>query len=222
MDMTTILFDVGGTLVFPSWSRISDELAREGIDIAPEQLAASEPRARHAIDRETLAHRTRDPARWAEFFDLIVRECGVAGIPPAALARLKAYNDAHNLWEHVPPEVPRLLERLRRRHRLGVVSNSDGSVARKLAELDLAPVFEVIIDSHLVGVAKPDPRIFQIALEQMSVRADEAVYVGDIYHVDVVGPRAAGLRPILLDPCGLHTDKDCDRVRSLTELVPSV
>ncbi len=218
--ITTLLFDVGGTLVFPSWQRISDELAREGIEIAPELLAAREPHARHAIDQTTLAGRTRDPDQWGAYFDRIARACGALGIPAAALARLRAYNEAHNLWEHVSPEVPRVLEALRAHYRLGVVSNADGSVPRKLAQLGLADAFDAIVDSGAEGIEKPDPRIFELALVRMGARADETAYVGDIYHVDVIGARAARLVPILLDPCELHTDKDCHRVRALEELLP--
>jgi putative hydrolase of the HAD superfamily len=141
-------------------------------------------------------------------------------MPPAALERLRTYNDAHNLWEHVPPDVPGVLLALRRHGcRLGAVSNSNGSVQRKLTELGLAGSFEVILDSAVEGIEKPDPRLFLRALERMSVQPEHAAYVGDIYHVDVVGARAAGLHPILLDPCGLHSDRSCQRIEHLGELL---
>ena len=78
--------------------------------------------------------------------------------------------------------------------------------------------FEFVIDSGEVGVEKPDPRIFQIALDRMGVTAADALYVGDLYEVDVVGARAAGLDVVLLDPYGVHADRDVRRSRSLEEL----
>jgi putative hydrolase of the HAD superfamily len=219
---STLLFDIGSTLVFPDWRRVSDELAREGLDITPDRLAAREPHARLVLDSEAFVARTDDAGRWSEYFDGIVRECGAAGFPAAALQRLRAFNDVHNLWGHVPPGVPALLAELRGRCRLGAVSNANGTVQRKLTELGLAPAFEVIVDSHVEGVEKPDPRLFRIALQRMGVRAQDAAYVGDLYHVDVVGARAAGLRPILLDPCGLHADKDCERIARLEQLLDLV
>jgi putative hydrolase of the HAD superfamily len=190
------------------------------VHLAPEFLAAREPHARHALDNEAFMARTNDKSRWDEYFGLIVRECGVAAFPPGALERLRVYNDAHNLWEHVPPDVPGVLTTLRRRGcRLGAVSNSNGSVQRKLTELGLAGSFEVVLDSAVEGIEKPDPRLFLRALQRMGVRPEQAAYVGDIYHVDVVGARAAGLQPVLVDPCGLHADKPCRRIAALEELL---
>ncbi|HEX5012422.1 MAG TPA: HAD family hydrolase [Planctomycetota bacterium] len=219
----TLLFDVGSTLVFPNWQLISEELARDDVHLAPDVLAAREPHARHALDNEAFVARTNDRSRWDDYFGGIVRQCGVPGFPPGALARLRIYDDAHNLWEHVPPEVPGVLSALRRRGcRLGAVSNSNGSVQRKLTELGLAGSFEVVLDSAVEGIEKPDPRLFLRALQRMGVRTEHATYVGDIYHVDVVGARAAGLQPILVDPCGLHADKPCRRIATLEELLDLV
>ena len=111
------------------------------------------------------------------------------------------------------------LERLRESFRLGIVSNASGSVRAAFERIGLARYFEVIVDSGVEGVEKPDPRIFRLALERMGERAERAAYVGDIYHVDVIGARAAGLRPVLLDPHGIHGEKPCERVQSLDELV---
>ena len=74
---------------------------------------------------------------------------------------------------------------------------------------------DCVIDSGAVGVMKPDPRIFRMALDAMDVDADDAWYVGDMPGIDVVGARRAGLRPFLIDPLGLHHDADYDRVESL-------
>lgn len=81
-----------------------------------------------------------------------------------------------------------------RRLRLGVVSNFYGNVRVLLAEADIEPLLTAIVDSTLVGVAKPDARIFAIALERLDCPAARTLFVGDSWDKDIVGARAAGLR----------------------------
>jgi putative hydrolase of the HAD superfamily len=71
-------------------------------------------------------------------------------------------------------------------------------------------------------VEKPDPRFFAIALERSGAERATTIHVGDLYHVDVVGARAAGLRGVLLDEAGLRPDADCPRVRTLPELADRI
>jgi putative hydrolase of the HAD superfamily len=69
-----------------------------------------------------------------------------------------------------------------------------------------------------VGFEKPDPRLFASALAKSGADAASTIHVGDLYEIDVVGARAAGLRGVLLDEAGLYEEADCPRVRSLLEL----
>ena len=86
----------------------------------------------------------------------------------------------------------------------------------------IAGCVDCLLDSHDEGVEKPDPRYFDIALERSGARRETTIHVGDLYHVDVVGARNAGLRGVLLDEAGLYPDADCPRVSSLTEFVDLV
>ena len=215
-----LLFDLGGTVVFPNFRRMAEELEADGIHVAADHLRRSEVRARFQVDDADLIARSKDDERWAGFLGAIAREAGIEAVPPATLARLRAYPDQHNLWEEVPEGMGEVLARLARHYRLGVISNANGMAARKLEEAGLASYFETIVDSHVEGVEKPDPRIFQVALDRMQATPDQAAYVGDFYHVDVVGARRAGLFPVLLDPLDLHRERDCTRIRSLSELLP--
>ena len=113
--------------------------------------------------------------------------------------------------------------------RLGIVSNADGLIGQRLAEKEILQVgpgpgvaVECVIDSGNVGVMKPDPRIFHIALDAMDLKPEDAWYVGDMAGIDIVGARKAGLWPVLMDPFSLHLDADYDRVASLTELAERV
>ena len=218
MSVTTILFDAGGTLVFPSFGRIARELAADGAAADPAALARADARVRFEIDRPEVIAATTDGGRFRRYLDALAGAAGLTRMPDRAFERLDTYHRLHNLWEEVPVEVPAALERLRGRVRMGVVSNANGTVRAKLARLGLADYFELIVDSQEVGIEKPDPRIFALALDRMGVAPAEAAYVGDLYHVDVVGAAAAGLSPFLLDPFDLYRTSAVTRIRSLAEL----
>ena len=168
---------------------------------------------------------TTDASRGWLYFDLILTEAGVplsAGTR-AALADLNDYHRQFNLWELVPSTVVPALEALRARGlRLTVVSNANGTLRAHLERLGLARWFDCVLDSCELGVEKPDPRLFELALERSGARPESTIHVGDLYHVDVVGARAAGLRAVLLDEAGLYADADCRRLRSLAELVEAI
>ncbi len=94
--------------------------------------------------------------------------------------------------------------------------------AEKLLRKGLATHVEFVIDSHEEGVEKPDAEIFRRALARLGVEAARAVYVGDIYSIDVVGARAGGLVPCLVDPTDGYPDADCARIVRLRELLDHV
>ena len=140
-----------------------------------------------------------------------------------ALRELHAYHTASNLWEYVPPDVAPALRALRGLAlRLVVVSNANGTLQTHMRRIGLAEYFDHVLDSAEEGVEKPDPRFFEIALDRSGASKASTVHVGDLYHVDVVGARNAGLRAVLLDEADLRPDADCPRVRSLGELVTRV
>jgi putative hydrolase of the HAD superfamily len=103
-----------------------------------------------------------------------------------------------------------------------VVSNANGTLCAHMDRLGMSRYVHCVLDSQDVGVEKPDPRLFEIALERSGAEAPTTIHVGDLYQVDVVGARAAGLRAVLLDPHDLYAGVDCPRIRSLDELVARI
>jgi HAD superfamily hydrolase (TIGR01509 family) len=119
-----------------------------------------------------------------------------------------------------------VLARLARRYRLGVVSNFYGNAPRLLAEVGIAPLLTAIVDSNLVGVSKPDPAIFTLALHQLALPPEVVAYVGDSYNQDIRPAKQAGLITIWLRndamsaplPPDFTPDLADYQIRSLVEL----
>ena len=223
MSIETVFLDAGGVLCHPSWTRVADALVRHGAPVTAALLAAAEQKATYDIDKASVIGTTDDRARGWLYFNHVLHHAGVAqgAATDAALAELRDYHRQDNLWEHVEDDVVPALAAMRARgFKLVVVSNANGRLKHLFDRLDLTKWFDHLLDSHDWGVEKPDPRLFQLALEQSRTAAERTVHVGDLYHVDVVGARNAGLRDgVLFDSAGLYEDVDCPRVRSLAALV---
>lgn len=209
-----VLFDAGGTLITLDFPRVRAAAGLSPEKATDEVLDRAEGRARvwgaDAVRRGIAAR-----ALWDGYFGRLLAEAGVdEDRLEAGLQALWEANRDLGLWRRPVKGARRVLEHLRAHgRRLGVVSNAEGQVARDLDEAGFAGLFETVVDSGLVGVSKPDPRIFHIALERMQASPAEAVYIGDVPAYDVEGARAAGIEPILLDPHRIHAD--CERVLRL-------
>ena len=218
-----VLFDLGGVLLRLDYDAIAARAARRGVALQAPALARGEAVARRAID----AHAQRlgrvrgtDATRVPDYFDDLLAAAGVPESVRAELVpELRADHRDANLWRVPMAGAQQTLAALRRAGlRTGVVSNADGRAAALLAAAGLAPALELIVDSHVEGVEKPDPEIFRRALARLDVPAERTVFVGDIWSIDVEGSRAAGLRPILMDATGGYADVACERICGLEEL----
>ena len=219
----TLFLDAGGVLCYPAWTRVSASLATEGVVVSADALASAEPFAKRDIDDAAVIQATSDAGRGWLYFNKVLQHAGVplSQATDAALAMLREYHRTENLWEEVPSEVKPALARLRS---LGltmvVVSNANGRLQHLFDRLGLTPFFDLVLDSHEWAVEKPDPRLFHIALEQSGSTAHATAHVGDLYHIDVIGARNAGLlEGVLFDTADLYHHIDCRRIKNLAELV---
>jgi putative hydrolase of the HAD superfamily len=217
VSLSVILFDAGNTLLFLDYGRLAPAVSQAtGVELTPEALAAQAKPAALALERSDTTDRERATVYLETLFLL-------AGVPAEKLPEvretlLRLHQERH-LWSGYDAGTPTALARLQAAgYRLGVISNSDGRAEEALAAAGLRTFFEVVVDSQLVGFEKPDPRIFHLALQRMGVRPDQALYVGDIYEVDVVGARGAGMSVVLVDPLTNHAGRDVTSVRSIAEL----
>jgi putative hydrolase of the HAD superfamily len=218
--LKAILFDAGNTLVWLDHPYLVSLLAEHGVTVTEEEILGAEYSAKLLLDELVRSGDGGDDAsRGAVYFARIFGELGVPESAFNELAlKLYARHAERNLWSLVRPGTVETLQALRAAgYRLAVISNADGRVESLLESVGLAGHFEFILDSAVVGIEKPDPRIFHLACDRLGVPPSDALYVGDIYEIDVVGARSAGLRACLIDPLG-RWDFACERIGELGEL----
>lgn len=212
--LEAVLFDAGGTLIRLDFEWMAADLGRHGVRVDATTLRRAEVEGRRRYDASVGAARPPGGARgWPvgggvgdpnAYFGGTLRAAGVPEAEiPAALDRFAARQREPGLWTRPMEGARAALDGVAALGlRAAVVSNSDGRAALYLRDCDMLRGVEFVVDSHEVGIEKPDPRIFAIALERLGTPATRALYVGDIRGVDEVGARAAGLHFVLVDPFG--------------------
>lgn len=220
-DIKAIFFDAGGTLLHLDSSRIRD-LLRNALDLDISldkfQFAQSLAMSRVAELVASGAGSTEQLKR--EFYATLLPQTGVSDerLSDAVECAFKLARE-EMLWRKTEEGTAQALDDLKRAgYTLAVVSNSDGRIESAFKHAGLSSYFDFFIDSYNVGVEKPDPAIFLLATERALVAPEQAVYVGDLYWVDVIGARNAGLIPILYDPFQFNSEPDCVTIRSVSEL----
>ncbi len=219
--LRAVLFDAGNTLLHMNYVAIAGHLDRRGHTISVEAIEEAELRARVRLDVDlgrgasSERHTTQDLYLVYLLDGLGIRDRDEV---EAAADFRRSYNAPAGLFNVADPEALPAIQRLKSAGLVaGVVSNSNGWARALLDGAGLGDALDFVIDSSVVGVEKPDPKIFRLGLERAGVAAHEAVYIGDLYSVDVLGSRAAGLGAILLDPRGFWGPRDCDTARGLVE-----
>ncbi len=229
LELETIFLDVGNTLVSIDFDWVSRELAQRGIECEPLALRRAEAAARPEVSAGIVGRVAKESQETFTFYLEVVlehlpmaREVGserIAAVAAQLTPILWGPGRTQRLWSWVLPGVREALAAMTEAGlQLAVVSNSDGSVESGLVDRGLRSHFSAVFDSHVVGFEKPDPRIFERALEGCGAKPDRTLHVGDLYAADVVGARGAGVHPLLLDPFDDWGDVDCTRLPDLTSL----
>jgi putative hydrolase of the HAD superfamily len=218
-----VLFDAGGVLVLPDPTVLGPLLAPFGGD-----PSIDAHRRAHYFAMANKSRAIVGEAEWHEYDIAYVESIGVAIDEREHAANVLGLTRHALLWRWpIPESVAALVELAAADVPMGVLSNASGQIEVQLRRSGVCQVgagpgtpVRCIVDSHLVGVAKPDPRIFAHALPSFpGIAPSRIVYVGDSITMDVGGAIAAGLHPILLDPYDDHSDAEFERIRSVGELV---
>ena len=215
MITRAVLFDLDDTL-FDHWHCTNQALeALQGVHPGFRRWSLGEFGDRHALLLErfhldVLARRlTVDEARIQRFSHLM-EETGEAATPDEAAAMAADYRRAYVAAWRMVPGAFELLEALHPHAPIGVVSNNAvGEQIEKIRSCGLAPFLDTVVISEEAGVAKPDPRIFEIALARLGCTAEETVMVGDAWDNDIAGARSAGVRAVWFNRFGVRAPEFC-------------
>ena len=220
--LDAFLFDAGGVLVLPDAAVLGPALAPYGADPSP----AGHERAHYGA----MAAKSRSgegETEWGSYNRAYVRSLGVAVHDEDEAAVVLGRTRHAHLWRApIAGAADGLRQLAAAGYVVGVVSNASGqieSVLRRFGVCQVGPgdgaSVRCVVDSEVVGVAKPNPAIFGFGLAALDgIPAHRVGYVGDSVVMDVEGARAAGLHPFLVDPFNDWPDADFDRVLGVADL----
>lgn len=226
VGIDTVLLDAGGVLVLPHPAAVRAALAPHGITVDEAALERA-----HYLGAAGLASWFDADAEIWDAYDVpFLRALGVEDPPREVLLALsRVLGTSEGFSSPAPGASDALAGLVRAGVSVAIVSNADGNIEAILRRAGVCqvgdgphPRVHAIVDSSVVGVAKPDPRIFEIALDAVGASSEGAVHVGDTVGADVEGARAAGVRPLHLDPFGLCAAGDHEHVSSLQDVVDLV
>lgn len=223
-EYDAILFDAGGVFLIPDPAVMAPTLAYYGAGTDPQLYVRAHYGAMAAKSRSGAGE-----SDWSTYNDAYVRLVGVPNHDLEAAAYVLHRTRHAHIWRAPLAGAAEALRELNARNMpIGVVSNASGQIEEILQRSGICQVGEgalahvrCIIDSDVVGVAKPDPQIFEHALPHFEgIERSRIAYVGDSVVMDVQGSTAAGLTPILVDPYNDAADLvDCRRITSLLDLL---
>ncbi len=209
-----IFFDVGNTLLFPNRAQILAPLPKDRHPTLG-GWQALERRTKKEFDQGLIANKI-DHGFWWTFHTYLLQDLNAAD--DRLRDSLVANTQSSANWDQILPGTREALDRIRRDYAIAVISNADGKIDAVLRRCGIDDCFASITDSGNVGHEKPHPAIFAAALQQMRANPAESLYVGDVYSVDYVGARNAGMDAVLFDVSGAYREQKFPRVESLGEL----
>lgn len=227
-----LCLDAGNTVIFLDHGRIARLLGQEGLDVSAATLIRCEGEAKCLLEDglgerpEWEYQREVGAVGWGRTIATILAQAKVdqARIPEL-LGKLWKSHVELNLWWLVPEGMGVALDQIRR---LGVkvviVSNSEGMLHLLFDRLKIASHFDLVVDSGIAGVEKPDPGIWQIALAAYPAAYDEVLHLGDTYATDIAGAQGLGLRAALIDPYGHYATRHLGvpRVPGVVEVAQAI
>jgi putative hydrolase of the HAD superfamily len=227
MSIKAVFFDVGQTLLdaAPDGESFSAIACEMGFDVTPEMVLAHTSamygRYNEHYSRDSSFWDDHERARsvWVDAYTLLYSLLGLGDAAGEAARRAYDFYFNPGAWRPYGDVTDVLGELAGRGYKLGLISNWDRSLTAVIDGLGLSEIMSCIISSADVGMHKPAPAIFELALIRLGVRVGEAVHVGDHLQADVEGAMAAGLGAVLIDRYGRHEGySHAPRLTGLAEL----
>jgi putative hydrolase of the HAD superfamily len=224
-----VFFDLYQTLVHyqPSQEELEAAALKSlGIETTAEALRHPMLTANEFIynqfAKKNLSQRSREDlmALYSEYQRIVLKEAGIAADEKTILRLLGMMQQAKMdliLFDDVIPALDGLKKR---GLTIGLISNIEQNMTAALEKLGLAARLDIVVTSQDAGFTKPQPEIFQYALNKSGVKPTDAVYVGDQYQVDMVGAKSAGIQGVLIDRDDYYKEQlDCPKIKTLGEIV---
>lgn len=232
MTVEMVFFDAGGTLLdpHPSFSEVFSSTCRAaGYDISTTRVEEVQekiaPHLTELIDEIDLPHApslSEEASRtfWTFTYRRFLAELGVKDedMTRKLYERFSSF-ESYRLYEDVKPTLDAVEAA---GYRIGLISNFDSWLEEMLLEMEVGHIFEPSIISGNVGVEKPDPAIYRIAVERAGVQPEVCVHIGDSPRTDMEPASDVGITPVLIDRADRYPHSRYARIRDLTELLPLI
>jgi len=232
-SIRTVFFDAGFTLIrpYPSTPEICQQVCQRlnlhiHLDAVKERMTEAQDYyyRQMRLNRHTWGSEQAISEFWIGYYMNLLRPFIEEHDEPRLYQLAQVINqefDKHTSWEVYSDVFPTLEALRRHKYTLGVISDWGISLGPILRRLNLTPYFDCLLVSAVTRYAKPSPLLYEMALERANSIADYTLHIGDSYIHDVLGARAVGMTPVLLDRPG-HLEEsnvDCLLIHSLAELL---
>ena len=232
-SIRTVFFDAGFTLIrpYPSTPEICQQVCQRlnlhiHLDAVKERMTEAQDYyyRQMRLNRHTWGSEQAISEFWISYYMNLLRPFIEEHDEPRLYQLAQVINqefDKHTSWEVYSDVFPTLEALRRHKYTLGVISDWGISLGPILRRLNLTPYFDCLLVSAVTRHAKPSPLLYEMALERANSIADYTLHIGDSYIHDVLGARAVGMTPVLLDRPG-HLEEsnvDCLLIHSLAELL---
>ncbi|MFQ5858705.1 MAG: HAD family hydrolase [Anaerolineae bacterium] len=215
-----LLLDAGGTFLFVDQDYLSRLAGEHGLQVDAQQFYEEHFRLVHWFDTYVSTHRRFLSGLSEPYSQILLRLVGLSAEGAEQAAQMaQARHEQRNLWEFTFPWIVETLGQLKDEgYRMSIVSNADGRVEQELLNLGMQCYFERVYDSDVVGVEKPEPGIYELALNDLGLQPEEALFVGDMFYSDIWGANRVGIPGLHLDPLGLYKGWPGARIQDLWQL----
>jgi len=232
-SIRTVFFDAGFTLLYPSPSilvicqQVCQQLGLHvDLGLLEQGLKSAENfRFRQSqTNRYIWADEQAIADFWLSYFSSLLQPLLGEYDQPHLDELVRAITEAfkeHTSWQLYPDVKPTLEACRAKGYSMGVISDWNIALGPILRQFDLTQYFDCLVISAVARYAKPSPTLYDMALERANAIPDYTIHIGDSYIHDVLGARAVGITPILLDRTATLTENqiDCLVVHSLYELL---